>query len=258
VKHQEFIEYLTYPKTLGDSSLTSINKVVDKFPYFQTAHMLLAKNLYNQNNIHYNEQLKIAAIYATDRTALYNLIYDNFNAPKFTSASLTINENKAFSSNETPKNEEKKTTEKQAENKREEKSLLLNQKVEYTSSTPAEQLFSDWLAGEQKSNKLIEPTTSIENSDKKHLQSKDLIDLFIKTEPKIIPSKIEFYSPGVKAKESLKEHDDFVSETLAKIYAKQANIPKAIHVYEKLCLKYPEKSTYFAEQIKKLKDSQTS
>jgi hypothetical protein len=65
--------------------------------------------------------------------------------------------------------------------------------------------------------------------------------------------KKEFFSPVKKAKESLSEDSLPVSETLAKIYEVQGNIPKSIFVYEQLSLIIPEKKTYFASQIKKLK-----
>ncbi len=65
--------------------------------------------------------------------------------------------------------------------------------------------------------------------------------------------KKEFFSPVKKAKESLSEETLPVSETLAKIFEVQGNIPKAIFVYEQLSLIIPEKKTYFASQIKKIK-----
>lgn len=79
----------------------------------------------------------------------------------------------------------------------------------------------------------------------------DLINKFIKSEPQIRPKR-EFYSPANMARLSVKEDDDLVTETLAKIYAQQGNKEKAISAYEKLALKYPEKRIYFANQINKL------
>lgn len=84
--------------------------------------------------------------------------------------------------------------------------------------------------------------------------SKNLIDRFIKEEPRISkPGKNNFYSPVNMAKKSVQESDEFITETLARIYAKQGNIPKAIRAYQKLSLKFPEKSSYFAALIEELK-----
>ena len=65
--------------------------------------------------------------------------------------------------------------------------------------------------------------------------------------------KRAFFSPVKIAKESLSEESLPVSETLAKIFEIQGNIPKAIYVYEQLGLIIPEKKSYFATLIRKLK-----
>jgi hypothetical protein len=65
--------------------------------------------------------------------------------------------------------------------------------------------------------------------------------------------KKEFFSPVKKAKESIDENKMPVSETLARIFELQGNLPKAIYVYEQLSLIFPEKKTYFASQIKLIK-----
>lgn len=65
--------------------------------------------------------------------------------------------------------------------------------------------------------------------------------------------KQDFYSPAKKAKESLSSDQIPVSETLAKVYAMQGAVAKAIGVYEQLILLNPEKKSFFANQIKILK-----
>jgi len=65
--------------------------------------------------------------------------------------------------------------------------------------------------------------------------------------------KQDFYSPAKKAKESLSSEQMPVSETLAKVYAMQGAVAKAIGVYEQLILLNPEKKSFFANQIKVLK-----
>ena len=47
----------------------------------------------------------------------------------------------------------------------------------------------------------------------------------------------------------------FMTETLAKLYLKQKNYEKAIKSYKILILKFPEKNSYFANQVKKIKKS---
>jgi tetratricopeptide (TPR) repeat protein len=51
---------------------------------------------------------------------------------------------------------------------------------------------------------------------------------------------------------SVKENDDLITETLANIYFEQKNYEKALDAYQKLSLKYPEKSIYFASRIKEI------
>lgn len=80
----------------------------------------------------------------------------------------------------------------------------------------------------------------------------DIIDKFIEEEPTLTDPKVFQLSGDHHGKESNKEDKELISETLAKIHAKQGNIKKATEMYEKLKLIFPEKSTYFADQIKKL------
>ena len=80
----------------------------------------------------------------------------------------------------------------------------------------------------------------------------ETIDKFISKKPKL---KVEVYE-----NESTDDTIDYVSnqasymtETLARLYLNQKNFEKAIQSYKILILKFPEKNSYFADQIKKIK-----
>ncbi|MDQ3046297.1 MAG: hypothetical protein M3R27_02030, partial [Bacteroidota bacterium] len=325
------------------------------FPYFQTAHLLYAKSLHNQKSIHYNNQLKITAAYATDRKVLHSLITreplqekefiqpipvqqksevrQETVAEKITpveelkSAIVTepeklpeveaeaeqkireaviemvkaeVTEQKI--SSEIPAVEEKdsdkeepvdyfpnvpdnlekevlaeavnaeveiairntplvfdrkKTEEEPAETI--ESIFVLNQPVEPEMkenqetgkfNLETEHSFADWL---KHANEAGSETAKTGKETVNQPDAFDLIDKFIREEPRITRTKTEFFSPVNMAKQSVADDITFVSETLAKIYVLQGNYAKALQAYENLRLKYPEKRLYFAAQIKNLR-----
>jgi hypothetical protein len=90
------------------------------------------------------------------------------------------------------------------------------------------------------------------SKEEKEITNDELIDRFIRGEPKLIPDEEKVSSGDISA-ESIKENEGYITDTLAKIYVKQGYYSKAIFAYEKLILKYPEKSSYFAGQINEIK-----
>ncbi|MBL7137582.1 MAG: hypothetical protein ISS17_02270 [Bacteroidales bacterium] len=90
------------------------------------------------------------------------------------------------------------------------------------------------------------------------MSKEELIEKFIREEPRISSPRTVFLKPTQTATRDPQEEDEIVSETLAILYYKQGNTGKAIRVYEKLCLFFPEKSSYFATRIEELKAHQQS
>ncbi len=90
----------------------------------------------------------------------------------------------------------------------------------------------------------------------KQQKQQDIIDRFLKENPRISSQKEAVAAPNPPAivDNSVEEDNELVSETLADILLKQGKNQKALGIYEKLCLKYPEKSSYFANQIENLKN----
>jgi len=139
------------------------------------------------------------------------------------------------------------------------KDINLNQEHDFDTSPKS---FTEWLENIDTDNKSgssgskipeynNENESPINKGDKKQLHD-SLIEKFIIENPRIVPGRENVPNEDV-SEESVKEHEGFITDTLAKIYVKQGNYAKAIFAYEKLSLKYPEKSTYFAGQISEIK-----
>ncbi len=86
----------------------------------------------------------------------------------------------------------------------------------------------------------------------------DLLDKFLRNKPEPTRPKQEFYSPEKAGKRSDTLSNKLVTETLANIYYKQGNFSKAIDAYQQLQLKFPEKMSYFANLIEKIKKESIS
>lgn len=153
-----------------------------------------------------------------------------------------------------------------------EKEILKTNEAHIKEETPApkDASFGQWLHYLKKNNgqSYDQIERKVEESEKnrsngaedeelkqKKEHRKGLIDKII--EQNLGPIKMnkdsKFFVAEQKAKESLLENEHLVTETLAKIYALQGNINKAIRAYQILSLKYPNKSVYFASLIENLK-----
>ncbi len=75
------------------------------------------------------------------------------------------------------------------------------------------------------------------------------IDKFIAKSPKIVPQKNVTSKVDIKASTTINQNE-LMTQTLAKVYLEQKKYKKAIQAYKILSLKYPEKSSFFADRIK--------
>ncbi len=271
---QEFITYIREPSRLGHDSLPGIEKLAEDFPYCQSLKILRLLNLHLTNHVMYGEQLKHTAASIADRKRLRQLIAalsqekpqepeTKTPAPPLPEPPENIPEGSTILP---PEEEEKAPVEK-------EKPAVLDEvpdephqahtKIPAVEETEEERLLRLKQIVENRLNEIggkdttetpdITEEEKEEATDQEKLSKEELIDKFIEEQPSISRPKAEFFDPVKVARHSTTEKDDLVSETLANIHAQQGNTKKAIEIYRRLSLKFPEKSSYFAARIEKLK-----
>ncbi|SMC45951.1 hypothetical protein [Cellulophaga tyrosinoxydans] len=142
-----------------------------------------------------------------------------------------------------------------AEAKKQEEQITLGSPIPFTKKEKYS--FKEWMELASKKPIEREPVNKPEKDTVKKIAAKkdsrkkkfELIDQFIENNPKIIP--IEKNTPVIPIEDSVKiDKNELMTETLAKVYLEQKKFKKAIQAYKILSLKYPEKSSFFASQIK--------
>ena len=125
------------------------------------------------------------------------------------------------------------------------KNINIKNEKEYKKTNLAKKSFLDWLT--LSNVKPIDRSNELNTNN----SNSSMINQFIQNKPKIGNSKI--LSEMENDNLNLHEQETLMTETLAKIYLAQNNFDKALQSYKILSLKYPEKSSYFANQINKIK-----
>ena len=266
---KQLIGYMMMPERLKDEAVEEMEQMVTEYPYFAIGQALLTVAYQNTNDERYNEQLKrTAAIMPNrDKLRLFTLIARHRWESKPQVAALP-DEYKPTESHSTA-TESVGTNEEQSNGIIREKIFII---PEINLGGSHEELSAEMALLEEKRKSLDELKAIIANrlreieeeklrkeavpAPTKKLSRKELIDKFILENPSISRPKAEFYNPISVAQNSIIDQENIISETLAKIYEQQGYLEKAISIYEKLGLKYPEKSRYFAAQIERVKESQ--
>ena len=267
---KQIIGYMTRPELLKGKAIGEMENFVEHYPYFAIGQALLAIAYQNADSPKHDAQLKRAAVAVPnrDKLRLFSVIARHRYESEPEIPALP---------DEMPPTDNVFTSIQAIDTKEETNSGVIREKVfiipEIDLSGSHEELSAEMALLEEKRKSLDELKAIIANrlkeieaekqrkenepTEPKKLSRKELIDKFILENPSITRPKAEFYNPISVAQNSITDQENIVSETLAKIYEKQGYFDKAISIYEKLSVKYPEKSSNFAAQIERLKESQT-
>ena len=273
----DYVSIINKPDTMyHEKQIEALEKVIAEFPYFQSARALQLKGLYSQNSFKYNTALKNTAAHSVDRSVLFDFItsdtFTSIDKISYDHQALTILEIDVIDST-TILTEQKS----QPKVNSVEQSIITSIKeaaaTEFNESfkTIEEKLeigeplnflkieqhsFQEWL--QLSRSKPIERENTPENNDLISLvddekrKKTELIDKFIETSPKI--SAVKHGTPSTVSFDiNANDNSNLMTETLARVYLEQKKYQKAIQAYEILILKYPEKSSFFADRISDIK-----
>jgi len=213
--------YLTEPLQTGRTmtenlNLESLEKYIDIYPWYSAGYIELYNRL--SNSAISNELVSKAAPRIFSRQALYEIyIEKNGTVPSI---------------------------------------------VEIRSDTPQDEIIDIHIEKESEPKLILIGGDYFSRKDFEQIQldRNQPIDKFIEDKPSLLRSATDNKNYENNPEKSTEPNSDtafddseFYTETLAIIYAEQGYYKRALEIYAKLILLYPEKSSYFASLVKDLK-----
>ncbi len=227
-------EYIRKPDTLDTEATAHLRSLVEAYPYFHSARILLLHALYRQHDKTFDEELRRSALLLPDRKAIFHLIEEK---------NYVAEPNRhRFDAEEDMPHDEDRTA-----------GLIddflasLPQTAEgrQPHAVDATQDYIGYLmqsAGEDELQPALPP-----------VDEAGIIDKFLDQEtPRIKLSASDEEKPEEQPEEYTQRdaENEVLTERLAHIYIKQGKFEKAIEIIRRLSLKYPKKNRYFADQIR--------
>ncbi len=215
------LQKITHPEEeISAEQMAVVEELVDTLPWFSCGQLLLLKAMKQRHHPFFDTRLAFASLYATDRERLRRYLQG-------------VKPSLVAVSDEMPP-------------------------VHHSVPLPADDGF-ELMDSDELCEAVVEAPSQLlltEETLQRREQHIRLIDKFLATE---IPTKIvprSNVSSEDMARQSAVEPKDLVSETLADVYMSQGLVDKAMQVYGKLSLLYPEKKAYFAARFAAASQSQ--
>ena len=230
----EMLELIQHPERMDRDTLYELRSQVALYPYHQTLRLLMLQNLYLLHDPSFDEELRRAAIYVTDRRVLFNMVeaahyqLRKVSTPPTGSGNRTVELIDTFL--DTIPQEEAKPRKRRP--------------------TPADAAI-DYVAY------LLDTegdTAAQEPEPVPEMRGQSLIDTFINADKgRFTLSDVplpEEETPKVAEQPEEEVGEEYFTETLARIYIKQGRYSKALEIIRRLSLQVPKNNAYFADQIR--------
>ena len=250
------IQELTYhPEQLNRETLYELRRITAEHPYYQTARLLLLKNLYLLHDSTFDDELRRSAIYFTDRRTLFNLVEAahyrlkrkspqsfsrqpdrKVDAEKQGDGSRTVSLIDDFLT-QLPEEVELKS-----DDNKEVKKHRKPTAVDATTDYVAYLLATDFEELENNEN-----GNGNGNGNENENKTDSLIDAFINNEGKItLQEELEYTPEEQNEDDAINNSDEYLTETLAGIYIKQGRYKKALDIMERINEK--SQNRYYEDQ----------
>ena len=215
-------EWIQHPERLNADSVGLLRRLVDRYPYYQTARLLLLRNLFNIKDPMFQKELRRSAILLNNRKVLFDIVEG---------AKYQISPQQLTSNHHSQKDDKDRTL------------SLIDSFLENMPSEPERQstksyfpadVTTDYMAylmqeeADEDNNRTKTETTVPRRSQRITLEEKDVLE---------VP-------------EDNVQEEDFFTETLAQIYIKQQKFERALEILRVLSADNPKKNSYFADQIR--------
>jgi hypothetical protein len=254
VMAENIMKWINDPSLLNAETLGQLKQALDESPYCQPVRFLYLKNLYLLRHPDFFTELQHSSVFISDRRHLFYY--------------LAIKEelwNDVFEFYSRQKQQKNESA--SADTFAMIDSFLQDfapNLLQPTNNQPTQKAARMAIATQDYASLLVNEKSPVESKieevkEEPKLKHYELIDEFINyvssgdsirgalSLSKDEPDPEEAPIPDVV---DILEDDDLLTESLARIYIKQKRYYKAIEIIRKLSLKYPEKSVYFADQIR--------
>ena len=239
----EISELINHPEQMDRDTLYELRSLLALYPYWQTARLLMLQNLYLLHDPTFDEELRRAAIYITDRRVLFQMIEaahyqlrPSANKRATLSTPSDSSENRTMTLIDSFLESMPKESDDQEKKKGKRKPTPADAAIDYVTY-------------------LMETEGEYEQDDSiPEMKGQSLIDSFINNDKgRIMLNEEPEYTPQLPETPENDENandEGYFTETLARIYIKQGRYSKALEIIRRLSLVYPKKNAYFADQIR--------
>ncbi len=237
----DIIKLINQPELLDRATLFELRSMLALHPYYQTARLLMLQNLYLLHDPTYDEELRRAAIYITDRKTIFNMVEAAHYQLKRQSVRQT--EVKQPNGHRTADLIDTFLDNIPADENEEEK--LPKRKPTPADATVDYVTYLLQCEADKNANQQQMP----------EMKGQALIDNFLEQEQgRLVLNEQTPDSESNVQKQEITAQDnneeEYFTETLARIYIKQGRYQKALEIIQRLSNNYPKKNIYFADQIR--------